>query len=1040
MKLTRFLPGYSLAISCQFICSLVLLAGWTALAAPQGSPVPTPSPEASGKSTPTTVTLAGPLNSFLRMTAISQEASPEEVLPLLARNIVVEGYHYSGEKPDEPTEYLKILQSYLLQARELRTLAGLKGVLEVRNCQEAQPLLAALGYRLRQGCRPDTLLETADAARAFLAADSGFPLVELEETLRTGQPFSYPYESVKVPVLFQPNDWAAGEQDIVDVLIGDPALARLYWALSRMDDGTRSFLLQSVGLPRLLPFAAALDFYGSHISVRSGRVLVPGGPSAEASWKNLVGASPNYPAEFVIRLLEKDGGWLAAYFDTLSRLPRRQQAYFTESQRLERFYGALRGKNLSPSPIRSVFRPVPNLFLLSARLFLDPNGEPHVPGNLEVWKEIFRRTSNTKIVRDLAKQANRWRRPDDLVEAMFALARIPTGDTPLQVYLLLSEIDRRRPADERLKPQTVRLLAENFSRYGQQYLFFTEWSALDDDSVLRFITIAGTIDRIANPIVRANALGIFQANVGFWQILARQGQIPRDSLNDSWQRVTQPFVEIQSSTQLLQAARTSLSELWRASAQKTSLSQEEFISLLAGPPPTNAAGQQMQQELAGRMRSVLDTQRLMRLDTLFALDDGLSEAMAQGKPVSESLLPLARELQEFELPQPIFTRRERSEWASGLHNNSHMDFQLRTDLAETIIKSSGSPRKLEEARGLLTPFLRDTLVGLNYAYYEPPGAQTLHHNSLFIRNHDFSGQRTPGRVDSWQTPRMFGRGWTASGGAHLVGSLSDLPYALAQVEQDFLVPENVQSLIWADLVPGLITSAVLPRWWNVTPQELRAVALYQRWGEDLVTAATGDAPLRQQVMDILSDCLLPQRWEQVEQALQEGQPGAALERLMPAEVFFLAAEFRRLYPSEPEAWGAAGGELEKLARQYPQETSWERISQDFGVPHPALAHTYARELYVMKPLPTFLGYSSRLLAESWESANLYWARLAEERGYPPALLHSLVPALTQRMAENIFASHLEDWPALLRALRETGEEFRRGKIASLPAAERVPGL
>ncbi|MBI1955006.1 MAG: hypothetical protein HYS38_01270, partial [Acidobacteria bacterium] len=434
------------------------------------------------------------------------------------------------------------------------------------------------------------------------------------------------------------------------------------------------------------------------------------------------------------------------------------------------------------------------------------------------------------------------------------------------------------------------------------------------------------------------------------------------------------------------------------------------------------------------------TQRLIRLDTLFALDDGLSEAVAQGKAVSESLVLLARELQEFELPQPIFTRRERSEWASGLHNNPHMDFQLRTDLAETLTKSSNSPRKLEEARGLLTPFLRDILVGLNYAYYEPPGAQTLHHNSLFVRNHDFSGQRTPGREDSWQTPRMFGRGWTASGGAHLVGSLADLPYALAQVEQDFLVPENVQSLIWADLVPGLLTSAVLPRWWHVTPQELQAVALYQRWGEDLVTAAAGDAPLQPKVMDILSDCLLPQRWEQVEQALQEGQPGSALERLMPAEVFFLAAEFRRLYPSEAEAWGAAGQELEKLVRQYPQEASWELISQDFGVPHPALAHTYARELFVMKPLPTFLGYSSRLLAESWESANLYWARLADERGYPPALLHSLVPALTQRMAEKIFASYLEDWPALLRALRETGEEFRRGKIASLPAAERVPGL
>ncbi|MBI4464843.1 MAG: hypothetical protein HY647_09090, partial [Acidobacteria bacterium] len=648
---------------------------------------------------------------------------------------------------------------------------------------------------------------------------------------------------------------------------------------------------------------------------------------------------------------------------------------------------------------------------------------------------------DTKIVRNLAKQASRWRRPDDLVEALFALSRSSTEDTPFQVYLLLSEIDRRRSPEKRLQPQTVRLLAEKFSRYGQQYPFFTEWSALEDSSALRFLTVAETIDRISDPIVRANALGIFQANIGFWQILARQGQIPRNALNDTWQRVTQPFLEIKSSTQLLNAARASLSELWRSAAQKTSLSQEEIISLLAGPPQTSVGGQQMQQDLASRIRSVLDTQRLVSLDTLFTLDDGLREAVSQGKAAPESLVRLAGQLQEFEPPQPIFTRRERSEWASGLHNNPHMDFQLRSDVAATITKSSNSPRKLDEARGLLTPFLRDALVGLNYAYYEPPGAQTLHSNSLFVRNHDFSGQGTPGRVDSWQSPRMFGRGWTASGGAHLVGSLADLPYALAEMEQDFLVPENVQSLIWGDLVPGLITSAVLHRWWNVTPPELRAVALYQQWGENLVTAAAGgDAELQRKVMEILSDSLLPQRWEQVNQALQEGQPGAALERLMPAEIFFLATEFHRLYPNEAGVWGTAGQELQKLLDQYPAETSWERIAQDFGVPHPNLAHTYARELFILKPLPTFLGYSSRLLAESWESTNLYWARLAGERGYPPALLHSLIPALTQRMAEKIFASHLEDWPALLRALRETGEEFRLGKIASLPVGARVPGL
>ena len=133
--------------------------------------------------------------------------------------------------------------------------------------------------------------------------------------------------------------------------------------------------------------------------------------------------------------------------------------------------------------------------------------------------------------------------------------------------------------------------------------------------------------------------------------------------------------------------------------------------------------------------------------------------------------------------------------------------------------------------------------------------------------------------------------------------------------------------------------------------------------------------------------------------------------------------------------GAGGTRIGDLSREYPEELNWERLSQDFGVPHPILARTYARELLNVRPLPMFGGYSSRLLAETWDSTNLYWARLADEMGYPPVMLNRLAPELTRRMVAKIFATDLNDWPAILRAMRETGEEFRQGKIASLPTNE-----
>jgi len=71
-----------------------------------------------------------------------------------------------------------------------------------------------------------------------------------------------------------------------------------------------------------------------------------------------------------------------------------------------------------------------------------------------------------------------------------------------------------------------------------------------------------------------------------------------------------------------------------------------------------------------------------------------------------------------------------------------------------------------------------------------------------------------------------------------------------------------------------------------------------------------------------------------------------------------------------------------------------------------------------------MGYSSRILAESWESNNLYWVALADELSLRPAQLNVRIPQWTQQLVERIFASHLEDWPALLRSLRAVGDDVR----------------
>jgi len=417
----KSLYAFVLAILvCEFVCVPRNARAAVPAAPSEQSKQTQPSVASSTVAPPSEeAAIPGPLRSFLRMAAISQKVSPEEVLPLLARNVVVNGFQGGAGKP---TEFLILLNWYMDQARELMALAGPEGVIHVANCAEAKPLLPILGYRMKESCGPNAALETTNADRAFLTIDSGFPLSELEDALRGGKPFVYPFASTRVPILFAPSDWITAEKnsnntknkDVVDSILRDPGMARLYWAMSRLDVETRNELRKSQGLKKLVPLAAVLDFYGSHISIRAGKVIVPGGTPAESAWKDLVGISPGSPSEFITRLLAKDDGWLAVYFDALSRVSQKQQPYFTESHHLRNFYEALRGKDLSPSPTRHSFRPDQGLFLLVNRLSFEPNGQPHIPGALEVWKEAMRAKSESKIVREWGKRAGGWnshRRP-----------------------------------------------------------------------------------------------------------------------------------------------------------------------------------------------------------------------------------------------------------------------------------------------------------------------------------------------------------------------------------------------------------------------------------------------------------------------------------------------------------------------------------------------------------------------------------------------------------------------------------------------------
>ena len=75
------------------------------------------------------------------------------------------------------------------------------------------------------------------------------------------------------------------------------------------------------------------------------------------------------------------------------------------------------------------------------------------------------------------------------------------------------------------------------------------------------MAVAEAVDKISDHDVRSNAMGIFQANVGIWQILARQGEIPGVQAERFLACSTiEPFATVKTPVQLFDAGRTSLDQ------------------------------------------------------------------------------------------------------------------------------------------------------------------------------------------------------------------------------------------------------------------------------------------------------------------------------------------------------------------------------------------------------------------------------------------------------------------------------------------------
>lgn len=337
--------------------------------------------------------------------------------------------------------------------------------------------------------------QPADGPRQHFPKLFGIDEVDMQQTLESGKEFSFVIPSENARIVGG-NDWSAVIKQLPTISGGiaaaftqDVRIAKTYAGLGAMSPEASQAVIRSIGITDLvLKYSEVLARYGESIVVAKeppakdtqgkdapGKeyVAVPGGPSAEAAWKRLAGASPREPKAFLRALVEKNEGRLAAFYHAMWSADAAHVKYVTSSEaRAERFYGWYRD---SDEFKYGILRQVPGWHTeLLQKLPLEAQGDSQsirFPGGRKAW-------SNSAA-------------PDD--EILFGLKSA-------EALLPLTNLEQRRGAP--LDEASVAMLVAHYPDWKGLFPYFEKLPSLGKDEFTSLQNFAANIAK--QPQVRQN--------------------------------------------------------------------------------------------------------------------------------------------------------------------------------------------------------------------------------------------------------------------------------------------------------------------------------------------------------------------------------------------------------------------------------------------------------------------------------------------------------------------------------------------------------
>jgi hypothetical protein len=334
--------------------------------------------------------------------------------------------------------------------------------------------------------------------------DAGADAAALARGFNDGVTLTLALPADEVPLPLGPEAWSrlvvpaegmAGNP--LTALLSDRRAALLYYGLMSLEAPTRALMVSDPALlagllEGIRPSVVAS--LGRSLRVRNGRVDVPGGAEAVPLWEALVDRRISEPGRFFLELLRRDRGRLALFYDAIDHLDPPHQAFALSLRlsdstlRLERekalyaaFVPSVVGWDIEARPFRRIAYDAVHVLMITRVL---PSGDLPFPAGRRFWETA------------LAS----WDLPDDPARSV----RDAGGDAAIDAAWLVDRLCVENPAK---RQHSVALW-----QFGQRVFAGTAPSALPDVLVAlrgftRFRTLALTLDRmgIADPATYAAA-------------------------------------------------------------------------------------------------------------------------------------------------------------------------------------------------------------------------------------------------------------------------------------------------------------------------------------------------------------------------------------------------------------------------------------------------------------------------------------------------------------------------------------------------------